>query len=64
MKAIFYSPFVEASDAAPSGAQQMARLFVRALEDAGTSVEIPVLPTTYDGRGDANAQTDARRRCD
>ena len=64
MRAVFYSPFVEASDTAPSGAQQMARLFVRALEGAGIDVHIPVLPTTYDGKGDAIVQADARRRSD
>lgn len=62
MNGIFYSPFVEASDVAPSGAQQMARLFVRALQGAGLEVWIPALPTTYDGRGDANAQRAARDR--
>lgn len=62
MRALFYSPFVEPSDAAPSGAQQMARLFVRALGGAGAEVMIPALPTTYDGKGDAAAQADARQR--
>jgi glycosyltransferase involved in cell wall biosynthesis len=64
MRAVFYSPFVEASDAAPSGAQQMARLFVRALEGAGIDVQVPALPTTYDGKGDAIVQADAQRRSD
>jgi glycosyltransferase involved in cell wall biosynthesis len=64
MRAVFYSPFVEASDEAPSGAQQMARLFVRALEGAGVDVHIPALPTTYDGKGDAIVQADVRRRSD
>jgi glycosyltransferase involved in cell wall biosynthesis len=64
MRAVFYSPFVEASDDAPSGAQQMACLFVRALEGAGVEVLVPALPTTYDGKGDAAVQAEARRRSD
>lgn len=64
MRAAFYSPFVAASDDAPSGAQQMASLFVRALEGAALDVTRPDLPTTYDGRGDAAAQAAARQSSD
>lgn len=40
----------------------MARLFVRALETAGATVELPSLPLTYDGQGNPDTQIAARDR--
>lgn len=61
MRCIFYSPFVKADAEAPSGASQMASLLRRALVMAGVELSAPALPSTYDGRGDATRQEEARR---
>lgn len=61
MRGIFYSPFVKADAEAPSGASQMASLLRRALVMSGVELSAPVLPSTYDGKGDATRQEEARR---
>jgi glycosyltransferase involved in cell wall biosynthesis len=56
----FYSPFVVADPKVPSGAARVATLFQRALSGAGMNVHCPALPRTFDGKGDAVRQREAK----
>lgn len=60
MRAIFYAPMANPDAVAASGVPRMGVLLQRALKAAGVDVQVPRLPRTYDGRGDAALQREVR----
>jgi glycosyltransferase involved in cell wall biosynthesis len=56
MRVLFYSPMAEPDAQAASGVQRMGTLLKRAFALAGFEVAQPMLPRTYEGRGDGARQ--------
>ena len=56
MRIAFYSPIAKPSETMPSGISRVGALLVQALEAAGNSVDVPPLPRSYEGKGDAKRQ--------
>lgn len=56
MRVAFYSPMAAPDAHVASGVQRMGTLLQRALQAAGAVVEQPLLPRTYEGRGDGARQ--------
>jgi glycosyltransferase involved in cell wall biosynthesis len=56
MKVAFYAPMKAPNDPVPSGDRQIARLFVKALCEAGHDVELVSRFRSWEGKGDAARQ--------
>ncbi len=61
MRIAFYAPLKSPDHPVPSGDRAVARLFLRALREAGHHVEIASRLRTFDGAGDAERQERRRR---
>lgn len=61
MRVAYYSPMAEPDAQAASGTERMSALLQQALREAGCEIVRPLLPRTYEGRGDADAQARIKR---
>ena len=64
MRIAFYSPIAKPNEATPSGISRVGALLVQALQTAGYVVDIPPLPRSYEGEGDAARQSQLFSECE
>jgi glycosyltransferase involved in cell wall biosynthesis len=64
MRIAFYSPIAEPHGAALSGTSRVGALIVRTLKRAGHNVDVPRLPRSYEGKGDAARQSHIFAECE
>ena len=64
MRIAFYSPIAKPSDTTPSGTARVGALLVQALRAGGNTVDLPPLPRSYEGKGDAARQAQIFSECE
>ncbi|MBI1210240.1 MAG: glycosyltransferase [Alphaproteobacteria bacterium] len=63
MRIGFYSPIAKPNDTTPSGISRVGALLVQALKAAGHIVDIPLLPRSYEGKGNPERQKQIFAEC-
>jgi glycosyltransferase involved in cell wall biosynthesis len=64
MRIAFYSPIAKPNEQTPSGVSRVGALIVQALQAAGHRVDVPPLPRSYEGKGDAKRQAHIFSECE
>src|SRR5438309_357099 len=64
MRIAFYSPMAKPNDATPSGTSRVGALLIQALQQSGNAVDVPPLPRSYEGTGDAARQAQIYSECE